>query len=145
MAVQNWKNFNKSNFRYTRGIAPKPVTRGGAHLRGFAPGLHSVSDSTGLGIEARSPAPIALRLIIELTGRFWFQKPNLTAFVIYLKCDGKVYQFCFGALKHKSATSNGLRDGLVYFDSFSLTSLTYIVTYHNFCLVSKLAEVLRLI
>ena len=31
----------KSNLRYTRGITPKRVTSGGAHLRGAAPGLHS--------------------------------------------------------------------------------------------------------
>ena len=31
----------KSYFHYTRGITPKRVTSGGAHLRGLAPGLHS--------------------------------------------------------------------------------------------------------
>ena len=31
----------KSNLHYTRGITPKRVTSGGAHLRGLAPGLHS--------------------------------------------------------------------------------------------------------
>ena len=33
--------FHKSNLHYTRGITPKRVTSGGAHLRGCAPGLHS--------------------------------------------------------------------------------------------------------
>ena len=31
----------ESNLHYTRGIIPKRVTSGGAHLRGLAPGLHS--------------------------------------------------------------------------------------------------------
>ena len=35
----------KSNLHYTRGITPKRVTSGGAHLRGLAPGLRS-SDGT---------------------------------------------------------------------------------------------------
>ena len=30
---------SKSNLHYTRGITPKRVTSGGAHLRGLAPGL----------------------------------------------------------------------------------------------------------
>ena len=35
-------HFNqKSNLHYTRGITPKRVTIGGAHLRGLAPGQHS--------------------------------------------------------------------------------------------------------
>ena len=35
------KCLQKSNLYYTRGITPKHVTRGGAHLRGLAPGQHS--------------------------------------------------------------------------------------------------------
>ena len=31
----------KSNLHYARGVTPKRVASGGAHLRGLAPGLHS--------------------------------------------------------------------------------------------------------
>ena len=36
----------KSNHFYTRGIALKRATRGGAPLRGLAPGQHSIEEST---------------------------------------------------------------------------------------------------
>ena len=36
----------KSNLHYTRGITPKRVTSGGAHLRGLAPGLHSSEETS---------------------------------------------------------------------------------------------------
>ena len=62
----------KSNLHYTRGITPKRVTSGRAHLRGLAPGLHSseetlqlwqaiddTADLTGPGNEPRPPAPKA--------------------------------------------------------------------------------------
>ena len=37
---------SKSNLHYTRGITPKRVTSGGAHLRGLAPGLHSSEETS---------------------------------------------------------------------------------------------------
>ena len=37
---------NESNLHYTRGITPKRVTSGGAHLRGLAPGLHSSEETS---------------------------------------------------------------------------------------------------
>ena len=63
----------KSNLHYTRGITPKRVTSGGAHLRNLAPGLHSseetwqrwrtVGDTVPIwpawGSNPRPPAPIA--------------------------------------------------------------------------------------
>ena len=36
----------KSNLYSTRGITPKCVTSGGAHLRGLAPGLHSSEETS---------------------------------------------------------------------------------------------------
>ena len=36
----------KSNLNYIRGITPKRVTSGGAHLRGLAPGLHSSEETS---------------------------------------------------------------------------------------------------
>ena len=36
----------KSNLHYTRGITPKRVTSGGAHLRDLAPGLHSSEETS---------------------------------------------------------------------------------------------------
>ena len=36
----------KSNLHYTRGITPKRVTSGGAHLRGLAPGLRSSEETS---------------------------------------------------------------------------------------------------
>ena len=36
----------KSNLYYTRGITPKRVTSGGAHLRGLAPGVHSSEETS---------------------------------------------------------------------------------------------------
>ena len=64
---------NKSKLDYARGITPKSVTSGGAHLRCLAPGQHSseetsqrrravgdtLPDLIGPGIEPRPPAPIA--------------------------------------------------------------------------------------
>ena len=68
----NGKAFNaydqKSNLHYTRGITPKRVTSGRAHLRGVAPEQHSseetsqrrravvdtVSDLAGPGIEPQT-------------------------------------------------------------------------------------------
>ena len=35
---------SKSNLHYTRGITPKRVTSGGAHLRGLASGQHSTKE-----------------------------------------------------------------------------------------------------
>ena len=37
---------SKSNLHYTRGITPKRVTSGGAHLRGLAPGQHSSEETS---------------------------------------------------------------------------------------------------
>ena len=62
------KKKKKSNLHYTRGITPKRVTSGGAHLRGLAPDQHSSeetsqrwravgdskSDLTGPGIEPKT-------------------------------------------------------------------------------------------
>ena len=72
----------QTNFHYTRVIAPKPVSRGGAHLHGLARGyLHTamkkrrsggdtVSDLTGLGIEPTAIAPITLCVTTEPTCRY---------------------------------------------------------------------------
>ena len=71
----------KSNVHYTRGITPKRVTSGGAHLCGLAPGLHSseetsqrwravgdtVADLTGPRIEPQTSRSESVRLATELT------------------------------------------------------------------------------
>ena len=44
--VQNCKINIKSNLHYTRGITPKRVTSGGAHLRSLAPGQHSSEETS---------------------------------------------------------------------------------------------------
>ena len=70
----------QSNLHCTCVITPKRVTKGGAHLRGFARGQHSseetsqrrraigdiVSDLTDLGIEPKLPAPISISLTVTL-------------------------------------------------------------------------------
>ena len=71
----------KSNLHYTRGITPKRVTSGGAHLRGLAPGLHNSEetsqlwrhcvDLTGPGIEPQTSRTDSVRLATELTGRLY--------------------------------------------------------------------------
>ena len=70
----------KSNLHYTRGITPKRVTSGGAHLRGLAPGLQlrrnvtavasrwrHCADLTGPGIEPQTSRTESVRLATELT------------------------------------------------------------------------------
>ena len=36
---------NQKHLNYSRGITPKRVTRGGIHLRGLEPGLHSSEEA----------------------------------------------------------------------------------------------------
>ena len=74
----------KANLHYTRGIIPKRVMSGRAHLRGLSPGQHSfeetlqrwravgdiVSDLTRRGIEPYTTRTDFVCLTSELTGRF---------------------------------------------------------------------------
>ena len=76
LLILNSSKIKKSNLCYTRGITPKRVTSGGAHLRGLAPGLRSpeetsqrwrsVGDTVSIlltrNLNPRSPAPIASAL-----------------------------------------------------------------------------------
>ena len=78
--------FQKSNLHYTRGITPKRVTSGGAHLSGLAPGQHSSedtsqrrravictgSDLTDPGIEGRTYRTDGDAFRTELSGCFTF-------------------------------------------------------------------------
>ena len=48
----------KSNLHYTRGITPKNITSGRAHLRGVAPGLHSFEESSQRGRAIGDTVPI---------------------------------------------------------------------------------------
>ena len=49
---------SKLNLHYTRGIMPKRVTSGGAHLRGLAPGLHSSEETSQWWRAVGDTAPI---------------------------------------------------------------------------------------
>ena len=83
----------KSNLHYIRGITPKRVTNGGAHLRGLALGQHrsketwqwwravvyTASNSTGPGIELQISAPIAMSLA---TGRSIFYLKLIILFLM---------------------------------------------------------------
>ena len=48
----------KSNLHYTRGITPKRVTSGGAHLCGLAPGLHSSEETSQWWLAVGDTVPI---------------------------------------------------------------------------------------
>ena len=79
------ENISKSNHYYTRGITPKCITRGGTHLRCFAPEQHSSEETsqrwravgeTACGrltepeIETQISRTDSVRLTTELTSRF---------------------------------------------------------------------------
>ena len=72
----------KSHLHYTRGITPKRITSGGAHLRCLAPAQHSsreisqrwrvwrhFADLTGPGIEPQTSRIDGAHLTTELIGR----------------------------------------------------------------------------
>ena len=74
----------KSNLHYTRGITPKRVTSGGAHVPGLAPGQHSseetsqrwravgCADLTGPGIEPQTSRTEGVGLATELLFYYLF-------------------------------------------------------------------------
>ena len=78
-------NKSESNLHYARGITPKCVTSGGAHLRCFASGQHSseeisqrwrvvgdtASDLIAPVIKPQTTRTDSVSLTIELTSRLW--------------------------------------------------------------------------
>ena len=74
----------KSNLPYTRGITPKRVTSGGAHLRCLAPGQHSPEEISQrwravvdtVPIEPQTYRTDGVGLTTELTGRCGHVRPE---------------------------------------------------------------------